>query len=286
MIKNTIESLLRSEFAQLSQTEKKVARILIEHYPIAGLETIAQLAQKAAVSGPTVLRLITKLGFTGYNHFQETLRLELDAQRHSPLNRRQPMVLSHNHDFLNQYAVNLQDLITLTLTQLLPADFETCLTLLGQNKHKVWLIGGHITAPIAEYFCHHLQAIRPRVALLRPMPYTWVDTLVDMGKQDVLVIFDIRRYWPELQHLAELALIQKSQIVLLTDQWRSPLYPLANITLTAHTKGDTGWDTNVSIMALVDALIGALNNQDWARTKIRLEKREQLRAAFQDPIEH
>lgn len=266
--------------------EKKVARILIQQYPIAGLETIAQLAQKAAVSGPTVLRLVNKLGFSGYNLFQEALRAELDPQRLSPLARHQPSTPVPPHDFLNQYAANLNHLLQQTMSQLLPADFEAAVALLGQTKHHLWLIGGHITGPIADYFGHHLQAIRPKVSLLRPMPHTWMDTLVDMGKHDVLVIFDIRRYWAELLPLAQLARAQKSHIVLITDQWQSPLHAFAHITLTAHTEGHSGWDTNVSIMALVDALIAALNNQDWRRTKSRLEHIERLRMALQPAEQH
>ncbi|MBP6861059.1 MAG: MurR/RpiR family transcriptional regulator [Neisseriaceae bacterium] len=283
MNEQSIEYLLRIRFDTLSPTEKKVARILIQQYPIAGLETIAQLAQKAAVSGPTVLRLITKLGFGGYNQFQEALRTELAPQRRSPLARRQPNMAIPPHDFLNQYADNLKHLIDQTMAQLLPADFETTVALLGHPKYRLWLIGGHITGPIAEYFGHHLQAIRPNVGLLRPMSHTWMDALVDMGKHDVLVIFDIRRYWPELHPLAQQARAQKSHIVLVTDQWQSPLHTLSNVTLIAHTEGHSGWDTNVSIMALVDALIAALNNQDWHRTKARLEQIERLRLALQPP---
>ena len=36
---------------------------LLANYPVAGLETVAQFAKRAGVSGPTILRLVAKLGF-------------------------------------------------------------------------------------------------------------------------------------------------------------------------------------------------------------------------------
>ena len=74
MIDNSIAVQLRADYSAFSPTERKVARVLLQQYPLAGLETVAQLAQKAAVSGPTVLRLVAKLGFDGYSAFQEALR--------------------------------------------------------------------------------------------------------------------------------------------------------------------------------------------------------------------
>ena len=77
MSDDTIAVRLREHYNTFSPTERKVARVLLNQYPIVGLETIAQWAQKAAVSGPSVLRLVNKLGFDSYTGFQEALRLEL-----------------------------------------------------------------------------------------------------------------------------------------------------------------------------------------------------------------
>ena len=90
MNSKNLAALIREQFQHLAPNEKKVARVLLNQYPVAGLETIAQLAKKSSVSGPTVLRLITKLGFEGYGQFQESLRQELEAQLLSPISRRNP----------------------------------------------------------------------------------------------------------------------------------------------------------------------------------------------------
>ena len=168
-----------------------------------------------------------------------------------------------------------------TAQHLLTEDFDTVVDWLAQPRHRLWLLGGYITGPLAEYFCNHLQTIRGQVSLLRPVARTWADSLVDMGKNDVIIVFDIRRYSPELKPLMKLASERKCKLILITDQWTSPLSVHADITLTAYTEGKTGWDTNVAIMLLMDALIAALNNVHWEHTKTRLEEIEQLRQRFQ-----
>src|SRR5712691_10483524 len=84
---SSIGELVRERQADLSPAERKLARVLLASYPIAGLESVARFAERARVSPPTVTRFITKLGFKGYPEFQEILRHEVQARISSPLAR-------------------------------------------------------------------------------------------------------------------------------------------------------------------------------------------------------
>lgn len=103
----SIAEELRVLFETLTPTERKVGRVLLANYPVAGLETIAQLALRADVSGPTVLRLISKLGFDSYTAFQTALRDELEIRLQSPLVRHDPAQLQGDSDFLVSYAARI-----------------------------------------------------------------------------------------------------------------------------------------------------------------------------------
>src|SRR3984893_2474055 len=82
-----VGELVRHRLASLSPAGRKLARVLLASYPIAGLESVARFAERAHVSPPTVTRFITKLGFKGYPEFQEVLRHEVQARLSSPLTR-------------------------------------------------------------------------------------------------------------------------------------------------------------------------------------------------------
>src|SRR5260370_11615120 len=79
-----VAELVRSRLNGLSPAERKLARVLLASYPIAGLESVARFAERAQVSPPTVTRFITKLGFSGYPEFPHAPRHEVPARLSSP----------------------------------------------------------------------------------------------------------------------------------------------------------------------------------------------------------
>src|ERR1700716_2714620 len=85
-----IGEVVRQRMTALSPAERRLARVLLTSYPIAGLESLARFADRAAVSPPTVTRFIGKLGFRGYPDFQDRLRQEVQARLSSPLARYEP----------------------------------------------------------------------------------------------------------------------------------------------------------------------------------------------------
>src|SRR5258706_12770560 len=82
-----VGELVRHHLAGLSPAERKLARVLLASYPIAGLESVARFAERAGVSPPTVTRFITKLGSRGYPEFQEVLPHKEQNRLPSPRGR-------------------------------------------------------------------------------------------------------------------------------------------------------------------------------------------------------
>src|SRR5690242_6277249 len=81
---------IRRDMESFTPSEKRAAHVLLSHYPFAGLGTVAEFAGRAGISGPSALRFVTRLGFTGFPDFQKHLREELEAQLLSPLGKASP----------------------------------------------------------------------------------------------------------------------------------------------------------------------------------------------------
>ncbi len=268
---------LRQAIASLTPTERKLAGHILGHYPVAALGSITALARAAAVSTPTVVRLVQKLGFKGYPDFQTALRAEVEDLLASPMAKRakwsggapEAHILNR---FADQVAANLQA----TLGGIDPDEFDAIAALLSDPGRRVYALGGRLTHVLAEYFVTLMKMVRPEVTLLSAMPNTWPPALLDMQPGDVLLIFDIRRYENSVLQVAELAAEQGASVVLVTDRWLSPAASHASHTLACHVEAPSAWDSTVPLLVLVETLLAAVQDVRWQETETRLARMEQL----------
>jgi DNA-binding MurR/RpiR family transcriptional regulator len=130
---------------------------------------------------------------------------------------------------------------------------------------------------MALYTARHLRVIRPEVLLVEGQVETWRDQVIDFGKRDVLIVFDIRRYQDDVVQLAREAAERGATIVLFTDQWLSPISRIARHVIAARTAVPSNWDSNAAILAVVEALIAAATKSLWDLAKARMEALEILR---------
>lgn len=273
----TIMELILSRFEELTRAERQLANTLMEEYPLSALGSITQLAENASVSSPTVARMVYKLGFSGFPQFQQALRSELSAKISSPIDKHEQWARSApDTHILNQFTEKVSHNIRRTLAQTNPQTFDQVVRLLTDESSHVYLAGGRITASLANYFFTHLQMIRPGVTDMHSAISAWPHYIIDMNPNDVLVIFDIRRYENDLLRLAKIALRQELTIVLVTDQWSSPVSKHARYKFNCHIEVPSAWDSTIVIMLLLEALIAAIQNSNWPETKKRMKSLEAL----------
>jgi DNA-binding MurR/RpiR family transcriptional regulator len=156
--------------------------------------------------------------------------------------------------------------------------FDGIAQLLSDPTRAIFLLGGRISDSIARLLSQHLRQIRPRIQHLSPNQEDWPDQLLSMRKQDVVVLFDFRRYQPDLARLAErIALKRHATIVLFTDKWLSPIARHSDHVVALPIENDTAWDTAIAAVAFIEALIVKVSQADWPATRGRIETWDTLR---------
>lgn len=280
----TVADLIHRRLDRLTPAERKPARLLLSNYPLVGLEPLAGFARRAAVSHPSILRFIAKLGFSGYADFQAALRTELEARLKSPLAKRHADGAEPpgNADFLQRFAEAACDNIRQSVASLPRREFEGALSLLAEESASVYLLGGRFTDPIATYAYMHLRVLRRNVHHVAGPPVSWSEYLLDMDRHTVLVVFDVRRYQGDVVHFAREAAKRGARVLLVTDQWLSPIAGVAEHVLAAHIEVPSSWDSVAAITTLMEGLIAALNNREWQHLKGRIHDLEQLRSRYED----
>lgn len=256
----------------LPSGERRVAQALTANYPLIGLGPVAEFARAAGVSGPTVLRFVARLGFASYPDFQAALKEELAARAQSPFNRTRTGAPSEQ-PFLAAIESNLHE----TFRHLPPRQIDDMARLLADARGRIFLLGGRFTDPAARYLAAHLKIVRPGVIHLTGQESAWADQLIDVGKRDVLVLFDIRRYAPALLRFAATAAARGASIILFTDQWLSPIARHARHVVAGRTAAPSAWDSSIALFAVAELLLCEVTRLAGQTAERRIGEVERLR---------
>ncbi|MHC3000536.1 MurR/RpiR family transcriptional regulator [Microbacterium sp. HJ5] len=248
---------IRRGMADCSPAERKVARVLLSAYPSAGFETVARLAERASVSGPTVLRFVQRLGYRGFPDFQEALRRDLDERSASPLRIHQTQGPRDDDSatLRDRAAAISQHTLAQTFAEVSTHDLERCVELISQAPGSVLVAGGRYSGLLGRVLAQHLEQLRPRVRTLPEAPSARAALVGDLGRRDVLVLFDFRRYEEQTQRLAKAARARHAAVVLFTDIWLSPIASDADVVLTSETAAPSPFDALTPILALVETVV-------------------------------
>lgn len=275
--KQTIAERIRSQINDFTRAERQLANTILENYPVSGLGSITSLSKTSKVSNPTIVRLAKKLGFTGFVQLQNALRGEVEATIANPIMRHDRWAerVPDTH-LLNRFADAAMENIRQTLSQIDPDKFDAVATALSDKTRHIHIAGGRITHPLAEYFFTHLQMMRNGLTLIPPTMSTWPHYILSMKPGDILIVFDIRRYEREISRLAVNSQDRGLEIVLLTDEWGSPISKFSNHSFHSRTQAPSASDSNMMIMFIIEAIIAAIQNQTWDETRERMNELEGL----------
>lgn len=277
----TIATRLRDRMGDLPPAERRVARALLAGYPTAGLETVAKLAERAQASPPTVVRLVGRLGFAGFGEFQDTLRQEIDEREAFPLtlvSAAQESAAAHAGlpGLLSASAGVVSDAVRTTLQELPAHELERAVALLGDPARPVTVVGGRFTRLLGNVLALHLMQLRGHVRLLPDPVVERAGALLDLGRSDVIVVLDFRRYEPHTESTARVAKSAGASVILFTDRWLSPVATIADVVLPSRVDSLTPYDSLTPVLAIIEVIVGGLIAHSGPAAEQRLALFEQF----------
>ena len=274
----TLVDRITASMPSLTTAERRAAHALLARYPTTGLDTVGLFAERAGVSGPTVLRFIGKLGFAGYPEFRRALHHELEAMAAFPLTR--PPTVGSAFADPTALAESLTAILHETVSMCQPAELDRLLDLLADERRAIYILGGDFTEAVARHLEFHLRKLRPRVHLLDHDLVRRADVLADLRRTDVLIVFDIRRYQRDTVTTTRLAKASGAQTVLFTDQWMSEAADAASIVFRSRVDGPSRWDSLVGMLGLIELVVHAFDERVWPKARLRIEAIERSRKAL------
>ncbi|WP_202345138.1 MurR/RpiR family transcriptional regulator [Leucobacter chromiireducens] len=256
--KSSLAEALKLSLDVMSPSEKKVARALIADYPVAGLEPVAKLADRASVSAPTVLRMLARVGIQSYPQMQEMLREEISERTTSPIDQYE---LRSEHTDVHTTATAREVFVrglSSSFGAMPVSEFDRIIELLADPKRRIWAVGGRYSGLLAEYLTQHLRLLRADVHFVGRAESDKSLALLDMGQRDVLIALDYRRYQEATVTFVARAKERRATTVLLTDPWLSPAAKHADYLISSGVEAPSPFDSLVPSLALIETIVAGV----------------------------
>jgi DNA-binding MurR/RpiR family transcriptional regulator len=285
----TVRSLIEKHLPDFSSGDTRIARLILERYPISALGGIEDLARHSDVSAPTVTRFVKRLGFNRFTDFQRAIRLEVQDNEVSPLallkkHEAKPVKSAHADRAMVEQ-------LTSSLNRLLEAPVQKSLDraadIVGDSKARVFMLGGRWSSAVAQYAAFQLTSLRGEVHVLAQQASGLrEDRIADFKRSDVLLAYDFRRYQPETIAFCQTAKQRGVRIVLFTDLELSPIAEVADVVVQVNVEINNPMDTFSVAIAATDALLSRLLKQLGPQASKRMAMLETLRRKASDPNLH
>ncbi|QBJ96485.1 MurR/RpiR family transcriptional regulator [Rhodococcus sp. ABRD24] len=276
----TVAERIRKVRRSLAPAEHKVVAALVDNYPTAGLGSIAELATAAGVSGPTVLRLIGKLGFDGYGAFQAALRQEVQTRLFSPVSIYPPTGTESGEDspLATSERIYTEGVRT-TLQSIDERELDGVVSALTDRNRNVVTIGGRYSTALAAHLAQYLHMLRDGVDYVPPTSAAKLSALIDIDADTVVVVFDYRRYQQTVVDWGVAAVERGAHLITVTDAYLSPLASYADSVLTTSHVGLGPFDSMTHGFMLVEILIALCTQRLGEPARKRLAAFEELQVA-------
>lgn len=265
-----LAELIAQHSATLTPSERRVAEMLLQQPQLVAFGTVADLANAAEAGVATVVRLSSKLGFSGFSALQSALQQSMASQLLPAAVR----IKEHSNSSVSQQMQLEIHNIQQTLERLDGAVLEAVIERLSQIKSSVALLSGNASAGVAQQFIEDLSALRPNVQYLSGNPVQVGRSIAQLGANDVLLVLDLRRYDAWLIHAVKMAHEQGVRIIAIADSVLSPLAQYAEFTLIVAAAGAGPFDSHVGTLALFNVINAGVAQRLKSSASQRLERSE------------
>lgn len=283
---NDIKQKLVEKIKQATFTpgQKKIAEYLVRNPEQISICSVKELAQKIEISDASLIRFSRSIGYKGYSDLKDDICYSLanvalgKNDDKMPLTERIIGKPSKNIslEYLKIAEMNLQQ----TFQQNSKEVLENAVNRILQAKNH-YIIGFRGCVMAAEQMAYLLRFYVNHVQLITDSGPGGMDMIHDIGKNDVVVFFAVKRYYNSDQRIIKVAHQNKAKVCMIIDSITPPFAEYNDLILLAATKQVSFFNSMNSICALSECLIsmiGRKKNSEYLKwTKNRDELTEDMR---------
>lgn len=270
-------SRVRAILPELHPAERRLGDFVCDFPGEVASYSAQELAALAHVSKATVSRFVQRLGYDSY----EEARRHARAERQTGSRLFLAAVADAEHEqsvgaHVSQSIHNLEStFISIGETQA----NSIAKAILGARK--VWVIGFRASSAFAIYLQWQLTQVIEQVVAIPGGGQTLGEHLVSMSKDDVVIVFGLRRRVAMMDPLLQQVSKQKSRLLYITDEG-VPFLNGAEWHIRCQTLAPGPLFNHVSVMALCHLIVTRCIEHAGATGRSRLRNIESLNDALDE----
>lgn len=258
MEEGSVINMLQKIYGEFSPMEKKAANYILRYPDLVVEYTVKDLAKASDVSEATVVRMCKHAGYKGYWALRTML-----ARNMGTIKKEKKGSVDNDdviREFFQVYAEMMQTLgskISIHAMRKSAKILDTC--------KQVYIIAGGDTGTVAKHLSFRLGRVGIR-AIYNELADYYLNTINLADRDDALIAISKSGITKTVLQGVELAKKKGLPVIAITEYENSAIGELADYVLLC--KGDFGrFDyyknySNLSATAVVEALIGLLENRD------------------------
>ncbi len=269
---------IRSSYADLSPSFRKIADFLLESYRDAAFLPASRVASRADVSESVVVRFASALGYSGYpemlhaiqrivkNELAPSQRLVGDDTEEDP----------ERKDVLGRtVAADIENLRRTASDPLTLAAFDQAVAMLA-DATEVYSLGLRRLGSLASMFGALLRTAGIRTQVLTHGHSEMFEQLYYLKKEHVLVAFAFQRYTKRTVDAIELANRRGAGSLVITDSLTSPAAQAGRVSLICSVKGESFFNSYVAAVSVINAVTTGVVDRRLRATRRALDELDAL----------
>jgi DNA-binding MurR/RpiR family transcriptional regulator len=274
MVMSNVYQIIASKIPQMSKSQVKIAKYILENPNVVPFFTVGKLAEKTGVSEATIVRFANFLGYSGYPELQQNMQHSVQKQ----LTTVERLQMSH-HIYEQEkgvYDIFQDDLqnIKSTMEQLDLNAFKQAVNSI-LKADRIFIAANRSAMSLGIFLHYYLQIILNNVHILESVE-TAVERTFDLNEKDVVIGISFSRYTNSTIKMLSYGKMKRAKTIAITDNLLSPLVPNADIVLTASSQMPTFIDSFVAPLSLINALITFIGKEKMNDIQTKLETLEEI----------
>lgn len=242
----------------LSKKQKQFCEFILDNYQNIEIYSINTMAEKSGVGTTTILRTINNFDYDSLNDFKldiHKVRIEshaptwwqFDEDKNNENGDNKIRSVWNNINMLHRYS--LDENLELSISDA---------TKLMEQSTRINIFGLRTSRSVAIYLENSINQFYPKCNQLSYEPHFVFDRLYHMDSEEVIVIIALSQYTQLTYEVAQYAVEKNIPIILITDNKKNTLIPLAKIVMLLAQ--DDRHYSIVPAISLVETLTVYLGN--------------------------